>query len=194
MRFIVWNSNHDIQLLSTHLLFLKEDIEWQKYFHSFYDDNQYVEYIKKSAKKSRRKLNRVIIENDVWIGLGVTALEGVHIGDGAVIAAGSVVTKDVSAYSVVCGGFAKIVKMRFQDEVIAELKKILWWDYGPDIINGLDITRPNEIVKELRERKLQFDEKRKFFHSRKFIFDSASNTITGKGKDGYEILLYSFKK
>lgn len=68
------------------------------------------------------------IGNDVWIGARVTLLGGVTIGDGAVIAAGAVVTKDVPSYAIVAGVPAKIIKYRFDDEEISYLESIKWWD------------------------------------------------------------------
>lgn len=70
----------------------------------------------------------VEIGNDVWIGENVTILNGIKIGDGAVIAAGSVVTKDVPEYAIVGGVPAKIIKYRFTEEQIKKLIKIKWWD------------------------------------------------------------------
>lgn len=71
------------------------------------------------------------IGNDVWIGANAFApgAKKIRIGNGAVIAANSVITKDVPAYAVVAGNPAKIVKMRFKDEICADLEKIAWWDY-----------------------------------------------------------------
>lgn len=66
----------------------------------------------------------IIIEDDVWIGYGVTILSGVNIKKGAVIAAGSVVTKDVEAYSIVGGNPAKLIKYRFDNKKIKELMNI----------------------------------------------------------------------
>lgn len=66
----------------------------------------------------------IVVEDDVWIGYGAIILSGIHIGQGAVIAAGSVVTKDVSPYAVVGGNPARVIKYRFDSEIIEELKKI----------------------------------------------------------------------
>ena len=60
----------------------------------------------------------IIVDDDVWIGLGVTILSGVHIGQGAVIGAGSLVTNDVPPYAVVGGNPSKVIKYRFSDDII----------------------------------------------------------------------------
>jgi acetyltransferase-like isoleucine patch superfamily enzyme len=68
------------------------------------------------------------IGNDVWIGSRAIVLDGVSIGNGAVIAAGAVVTKDVPAYAVVAGVPARIVHYRFTDDVIELLQSWRWWE------------------------------------------------------------------
>lgn len=66
----------------------------------------------------------IIIEDDVWIGYSAIIMSGVHIGQGAVIAAGAVVTKDVLPYAIVGGTPAKVIKYRFSNEMIKELLKV----------------------------------------------------------------------
>lgn len=66
----------------------------------------------------------IIIDDDVWIGYNSVIMSGVHIGQGAVIAAGAVVTKDVLPYSIVGGNPAKIIKFRFGEQIIQELLRI----------------------------------------------------------------------
>jgi virginiamycin A acetyltransferase len=73
-----------------------------------------------------------LVGNDVWIGYDVTIMPGVSIGDGAIIASKSVVTCDVSAYSVVGGNPAKKIKSRFDSLVIEELLSISWWDWSAE--------------------------------------------------------------
>lgn len=71
---------------------------------------------------------RVLVGNDVWIGARVMVVGGVTIGDGAVIAAGAVVTKDVPPYAVVGGVPAKVIKYRFSEDIIRFLESFQWWN------------------------------------------------------------------
>ena len=90
----------------------------------------------------------VIIGNDVWIATGATILSGVTIGDGAVIATNSVVTKDVPPYTIVAGNPAKVVKKRFNDDVINKLLELKWWNKPQSEINEIsDILCSNDIEK-----------------------------------------------
>lgn len=88
---------------------------------SFVDKN----YIDEYCPEEKR---RVVIGNDVWIGANAIIFEGVTIGDGAVIAAGGIVRKDVPPYAVV-GGVDKIIKYRFDKDTINKLLKIKWWEW-----------------------------------------------------------------
>ncbi len=76
----------------------------------------------------------VRIGNDVWIGANATILSGVIVGDGAVIAAGSVVTKPVPPFAIVGGVPARIIKYRFPGETIEQLLRVKWWDWSPEQI------------------------------------------------------------
>ena len=76
----------------------------------------------------------VTIKNDVWIGYKAAIISGVTIHDGAVIAAGSIVTKDVPPYAIVAGIPAKIIRYRFTDDQIVKLEALKWWDKSPEWI------------------------------------------------------------
>ncbi len=71
----------------------------------------------------------VVIGNDVWIGLNTTILSGISIGDGAIIGAESLVTKNVGPYEIWGGNPAKFIKKRFDDDTIQKLLEIKWWDW-----------------------------------------------------------------
>jgi virginiamycin A acetyltransferase len=70
-----------------------------------------------------------IVGHDVWIGHGAVIMPGVQIGAGAIVAAASVVTRNVPAYAVVGGNPAAIIRMRYPDEIVAKLLKLAWWDW-----------------------------------------------------------------
>jgi virginiamycin A acetyltransferase len=82
----------------------------------------------------------ITIENDVWIGANSTIMSGVTIHNGAIVAAGSVVTKDVPPYAIVAGNPGKIVKFRFTEEQIKNLLEISWWDWNEDRIKESAMT------------------------------------------------------
>jgi len=71
----------------------------------------------------------IIIGNDVWIGARVIILDGVTVGDGAIIAANAVVTKDVPPYAIVGGVPAKIIRYRFSPEKVEKLLSLQWWSW-----------------------------------------------------------------
>ncbi len=89
-----------------------------------------------------------VIGNDVWIGYDVTIMPGVKIGDGAIVAAKSVVVSDVEPYTVVGGNPAKCLRQRFDDETVRSLLKIAWWNWDIDKItrNLKHITQANISV------------------------------------------------
>ena len=75
-----------------------------------------------------------VVGNDVWFGQNVTVMPGVHIGDGAIIAANSVVASDIPPYCVAGGNPCRVIRKRFDDELIAYLLELKWWDWPPEKI------------------------------------------------------------
>ena len=75
-----------------------------------------------------------VVGNDVWFGHQSLVMPAVTVGSGAVIAARSIVTKDVPPYAIVAGNPAKIIKMRFDDQIISTLLEIAWWEWPIDVI------------------------------------------------------------
>lgn len=89
-----------------------------------------------------------VVGNDVWIGQNVTVLPGVRIGDGTIIGANSVVTKDVPAYHIVGGNPAKIIRKRFDDATTDFLLKLRWWNWPPEkIFDNLYILCGGDVEK-----------------------------------------------
>ena len=84
---------------------------------------------KKNVASAWDNKGDIIIGNDVWIGYEAVIMAGVHIGDGAVIAARAVLTKDVPPYTIVGGTPASKILMRFEEETIARLQQIQWWNW-----------------------------------------------------------------
>lgn len=81
------------------------------------------------AFRERRRQRHVTIGNDVWIGHGAVIMPAVTVGDGAVVGANAVVTRDVGPYEIVAGVPARLVRKRFPDAIAARLQDMAWWDW-----------------------------------------------------------------
>ena len=133
VKFIMNGANHEIDPISTYP------------FAIFGNGWEHINEGIDPANKYPNKGNTTV-GNDVWIGYGVTIMPGVKIGHGAVIASGSIVTKDVSDYAIVGGNPAQLIRKRFDDESIKRLLEMAWWDWPIDkttrnlkLINSGDI-------------------------------------------------------
>jgi chloramphenicol O-acetyltransferase type B len=109
---------HPLQWISTHPAFYSTRMQANRTF--------------ATADRFTDELRPVNIGNDVWIGAASTVLGGISIGDGAVVAAGAVVTKDVMPYTIVGGVPARLIGKRFDDETIAELIECKWWNWSDE--------------------------------------------------------------
>ena len=89
----------------------------------------------------------IVVDDDVWIGYGATIMSGVHVGQGAFVAAGAVVTKDIPPYAIVGGVPAKVIKYRFKPEMIEELMKV---DYS-NLTEKMVREHVNEFYAELAD-------------------------------------------
>lgn len=110
-------SGHPLQYISTSPIFTEKRNALQQC------------WIEKDFFEHKSLDERVIIGNDVWIGSHVLIKGGVHIGNGACVAAGAVVVKDVPQYAIVGGVPAKVIRYRFSPEVIAKLLELEWWKF-----------------------------------------------------------------
>ena len=79
----------------------------------------------------------VVIGNDVWIGTRAIIMDGIKIGNGAVVGAGAVVTRDVPPFAIVGGVPAKIIRYRFDEKTIQRIENLRWWDFPPEILKKL---------------------------------------------------------
>lgn len=94
--------------------------------------------------------SNVEIGHDVWIGSKVMLARGVRIGDGAVVAAGSIVTRDVEPYAIVGGAPARLIRKRFSDDVVEALTELQWWRFGPDVLARFTMSKPATFAAELK--------------------------------------------
>ena len=114
------SANHSLRSLSTYP------------FPIFYDEWKHGLW----ADKAWDNKGDIVLGNDVWTGFESVIMSGVTIGDGAIIGARAVVTKDVPPYTIVGGVPAKPIRKRFSDEMISVLMALRWWDLPPARIAG----------------------------------------------------------
>lgn len=119
VRFLFTSANHTLRSLSTYPFPLFFD-QWG--------------LDKRDVRDAWDHRGDIIVGNDVWIGYEAVVMSGVTIGDGAVIAARAVVTRDVPPYTIVGGVPAKPIRKRFSAEVVRKLERLRWWDWPEDKI------------------------------------------------------------
>ena len=114
----------------------------------FYDQNR--DAVGKAINALRssmaNRIEKIRIGNDVWIGECAFIRRGVTIGDGAIVAARAVVTKDVPPYAIVGGIPGKILRYRFDEPIVEKLLELQWWNYGLTALDGVDFTDIHEAL------------------------------------------------
>lgn len=130
----------------------RHPMEWVSMSPVFYEGRDSVKA--KFSTHSRELVKRVVVGHDVWIGRSAIILPNVAVGDGAVVGAGSVVTKSVPPYGVVAGNPARLVRFRFDDKTIARLTRTQWWSLPDEELKRLG-PNFNDVDKalEMLERK-----------------------------------------
>ena len=134
-KFIFTSANHKLGSLSTYpfpLFFEEWDLD------------------KSNVTDAWDNKGDIVIGNDTWIGYEAVVMQGVTIGDGAIVGARAVVTKDVPPYTIVGGVPAKPIRKRFSDEVITQLLEIKWWDWSDEKIKENISAIRSGNIKELK--------------------------------------------
>lgn len=93
--------------------------------------------------------SEIHIGNDVWIGGGAYIRRGVRVGNGAIIAARAVVTRDVPPYAIVGGVPAKVIRYRFSEDVISMLEKTSWWRFSYSDLAAFDLSSPERTCQDI---------------------------------------------
>ena len=119
-RFLMNSANHALDSLSTYVF----PIFYEEWDHGM------------EVTEAWDRRGDIVIGNDVWIGYEAVILSGVTIGDEAIVAARSVVTKDVPPYTIVGGVPARTIRRRFDQETIDALLELRWWDWPPEKLSG----------------------------------------------------------
>ena len=134
VEFIMNGANHQINSVSTYPFYIFKG--WEQEL---------------PKKEDLPYKGDTVIGNDVWIGQNVTFLPGVHIGDGCIVGANSVVGSDIPPYSVVVGNPARIIRKRFDDEMIELLEKLQWWNKTTNQIQKLIPILSNSNINCVKE-------------------------------------------
>jgi len=112
------------------------------------------DYVEDFNQKKIDRPKETIFGNDVWVGSLAVVKRGLTIGDGAIVAGGSVVVKDVPPYAIVGGVPAKVLKYRFDEETIERLMNLQWWDMPLEDLKDISFDEIDKALDELEERKL----------------------------------------
>ncbi|QTH64627.1 CatB-related O-acetyltransferase [Psychrosphaera ytuae] len=123
--------------------------EWISSSPAFYRGRDSIKF--KAVEIERPETKKTIIKNDVWIGRNVLIKQGVTIGNGAVVGMGSIVTKDVPDYAIVVGSPAKVIKYRFNQQLIEDILESKWWELADEELQKVskNADKPQLFLKEI---------------------------------------------
>lgn len=139
---VIGDGNHPTDWLSTHPFQYGSSL-----VHNLTTQKKDYDYLKLDKMPPK-----IVIENDVWIGTGAKIMRGVKINNGAVIAAGSIVTKDVPPYAIVGGVPAKVIKYRFNEDIIGKLLALKWWEYEADSLLGVQFNDIDKAIEQVQKK------------------------------------------
>lgn len=127
--------NHSTDYLSTHPFMYADKRVNPALWYSYEQMKESLWYFGGVTPKACvKKLSRIKIGNDVWLGRNVIITNGSNIGNGVIAGAGAIITKDVPDYAIVTGVPAKIIRYRYTEEQIEKLNAIAWWDWPDEVI------------------------------------------------------------
>jgi acetyltransferase-like isoleucine patch superfamily enzyme len=146
----IGQGNHPMDWISTSPI-QYQNLSWGDTSDFIFSDNLSnvdLTEMRRCAVKSVKK-PQTVIGNDVWVGHKVIIMPGVKIGDGAIIGAGSVVTKDVPAYAIAAGVPAKVIRNRFDDQTIGKLLELQWWKYAIWDLRDASLNNVDEAIQKI---------------------------------------------
>jgi len=130
---------------------IARNVSFQSFNHNFKKPTSYFigqNFFNEKWINEKVYKGNIVIENDVWIGTHVVVLGGITIENGAVVAANSVVTKDVPAYAIVAGSPAKIISYRFEPHIISQFQELAWWNWSIERIEKNKSFFEKEVTEE----------------------------------------------
>lgn len=142
---------HPISWLSSHPFQFRNNFRFNV-GHEFCDSDTYHNHVICPQEERSAVPKWGFVGNDVWVGNGALILPGITVGDGSVIAARAVVTKDVPPYAIVGGNPARIIKFRFSDSLIEKLLAIRWWRFAPWQLDGIQFHRVEQAIDTITSR------------------------------------------
>lgn len=131
------HSNKEASVEIGNFCSIARNVSFQSFNHNFKKPTSYFigqNFFKEKWENEKVYKGNIVLQNDVWIGAHSIILGGITIENGAVIAANSVVNKDVPAYAIVAGSPAKIIGYRFEPHIISQFQELAWWNWSTEKI------------------------------------------------------------
>lgn len=143
------HSNNEAGVKIGNFCSIARNVSFQSFNHNFKKPTSYFigqNFFKEKWENEKVYKGDIVLENDVWIGAHSVVLGGVTIQNGAVVAANSVVTRDVPAFAIVAGSPAKIIGYRFDSHIIRQFQELAWWNWSAEMINKNKLFFEQEVT------------------------------------------------